>query len=124
MGEDKMSKSKKIENQAIQQRTSRVTILFLLFITAITIFLFSVLNTILKKRNIPSHNSTIHDRSSRGSIISSDRYSLSYSYKTYTASIRGASIRPEKRELFIRLFSIYSGLDEVSISIIFPLFNL
>lgn len=116
---EEMSRDYTIQNRAVQKRTIRVTVLFILFGIAMTIFLISILNTIMKKRDMPSHNSTIHDRSLRGSIISSDRYTLSYSHKTYTASVRAESIRPEKRALFIRLFSIYSGVVEQEIKALF-----
>ena len=103
--------TKKTENKAVHQRKYKITGLFLIFVLAMSIFLFSVLKTISSERRIPSHNSTIHDRSFRGSIISADNYTLSNSQKTYQAVIRGESIAPEKKEVFIKLFSIYSGID-------------
>ena len=97
-------------NKSLDQRQYKITGLFILLCIAIVIFLLSVFKTVVTERNIPSHNSTIHDRSFRGSIISADDYTLSSSQKTYEASIRGASIVPEKKEVFIKLFSIYSGI--------------
>ena len=102
--------AKKTENKTIYQRKYKITGLFLILTLAMSIFLFSVLKTISSDRRIPSHNSTIHDRSFRGSIISADNYTLSNSQKTYQAVIRGSSIVPEKKEVFIKLFSIYSGI--------------
>jgi len=102
--------TKKTENKAIHQRKYKITGLFLILTLAMSIFLFSVLKTISSERRIPSHNSTIHDRSFRGSIISADNYILSNSQKTYKAVIRGENIVPEKKEVFIKLFSIYSGI--------------
>ena len=107
--------SKKNLNRAIDQRDYKLTGLFILLIIAVLIFLITVYNIINKNRNIPSHNSTIHDRAFRGSIISADNYMLSSSEKTYEASIRGAAIVPQRREIFIKLFSIYSGIDEKEI---------
>ncbi len=104
--------NRKIQNQAIHQRKYKITGLFLILCIAMFIFLFSILKTIISERNIPSHNTTIYDRSFRGSIISEDDYTLSNSQKTYQAVIRGASIDPEKKELFLKLFSIYSGIEE------------
>jgi len=104
--------SKAIQNKAIHQRKYKITILFLLLVLAMGIFLFSVLKTITSERRIPSHNKTIHDRSFRGDIISADNYTLSNSNKTYQAVIRGASIKPQMKETFVRLFSIYSGIPE------------
>ena len=103
--------NKKQRNTTIHQRKYKITGIFFLFVLAMLIFLFSILKTISSDRHIPSHNSTIHDRSFRGSIISADNYTLSNSLKTYQAVIRGESITPEKKEVFIKLFSIYSGIS-------------
>ena len=102
-------------NHAINQRTYKISVLFLLIILGMVIFLSSVLTTISKKRDVPSHDATLHDRSFRGKIISADNYTLSASQKSYKAVIRGASIVPEKKEVFIKLFSIYSGIPEKEI---------
>ena len=107
--------SKEIQNKAIHQRKYKITVLFLLLVLAMSIFLFSVLRTVTSERKIPSHNTIIHDRSFRGAIISADNYTLSNSQKTYQAVIRGASIKPKKRALFIKLFSIYSGIEKEDI---------
>jgi cell division protein FtsI (penicillin-binding protein 3) len=110
-----MPNHKEIQNKAIHQRKNKISFLFLLLLLAMGIFLFSVLKTISSDRRIPSHNSTIHDRSFRGAIISADDYTLSSSQKTYQAVIRGASIDPDKKALFVKLFSIYSGIPEKKI---------
>ena len=101
-----------IKNRALQQRTSKITWLFILLVAAMALFLFSVLGTISSDRRIPSQNAIIHDRSLRGNIISADNYTLSASHKTYQAVIRGESIDPGKKAMFIKLFSIYSGIPE------------
>lgn len=110
-----MPNHKEIQNKAIHQRKNKISFLFLLLLLAMGIFLFSILKTISSDRRIPSHNSTIHDRSFRGAIISADDYTLSSSQKTYQAVIRGASIDPDKKALFVKLFSIYSGIPEKKI---------
>lgn len=106
---------KEIQNKAILQRKNKITFLFLLLMVIIFIFLFSVLKTISSDRRVPSHDTTIYDRSFRGAIISADDYTLSNSQKTYQAVIHGASIVPEKKSLFIKLFSIYSGIEETAL---------
>ncbi len=107
--------NKDIQNRAIHQRKTKISFLFLLLLLAMGMFLFSVLKTISSDRHIPSHTTTIYDRSFRGSIISEDGYTLSSSEKTYQAVIRGASIDPDKKALFVKLFSIYSGIPEKEI---------
>lgn len=107
--------NKEIQNKAIYQRKTKISFLFLLLLLAMGMFLFSVLKTISSDRRIPSHTTTIYDRSFRGSIISEDGYTLSSSEKTYQAVVRGASIDPDKKALFVKLFSIYSGIPEEKI---------
>jgi len=109
------TKSKETQNHAIDQRKNKISFLFLLIVLALFIFLSSVLKTISSDRRIPSHHTTIMDRSFRGAIISADDYTLSSSQKTYQAVIRGSSIIPEKKKLFVKLFSIYSGMPEKKI---------
>ncbi len=103
---------KEIQNKTILQRKNKISFLFMLLMAVILFFLFSVLKTISSDRRVPSHDTTVYDRSFRGAIISADDYTLSSSQKTYQAVIHGASIDPEKKALFIKLFSIYSGIAE------------
>lgn len=100
------------QNNAFEQRQYKILVLYGILLLAMIIFLLSILKTVSSKRRMPSHTSILHDRSLRGSIISADGYTLSSSTKTYKASIRGESIKKEKRELFIKLFSIYSSVPE------------
>ena len=104
--------NQEIKNRAMQQRTSKITWLFFLLVTAMLLFLFSVFHTIVSPRHIPSQNATIHDRSLRGNILSADNYTLSTSNKTYKAVIRGESLDPGKKEMFFKLFSIYTGIPQ------------
>ncbi len=106
----KMEKGK--VNKVINQRKYKISGLFVILFIAISIFLLSILKTISTDRNIPRHNTKLHDRAFRGKIISEDNYTLSSSLKTYQAVIRGESIAKGKKELFIKLFSIYSGIPE------------
>jgi cell division protein FtsI (penicillin-binding protein 3) len=104
--------SKNINNKATNQRSKKVLVLFIFLVITVALFLLSVLKTITSDRRIPSPHSTIYDRSFRGAIISADNYTLSSSQKTYQAVIRGASIDPDKKAVFIKLFSIYSSIPE------------
>ena len=97
---------------AFKHKPIRTLSLFALLTLAVTGFLVSVFHTITEKRHLPSHTSIIHDRALRGKIISNDNYTLSRSSKTYQATLFTQSIDPDKKTLLIRLFSIYSGIDE------------
>jgi len=97
------------------QRNSKLVFLFFIFIFLIFAFLFSTMRTIMSDRKIPAKTSVIHDRSLRGDIISKDNYTLSTSHKLYQATVYVKNIDPDKENLFIELFSIYSGMSEVDI---------
>ena len=96
----------------IQQRKYKVALLYLVLLFAVFFFIAKLVTTVSTDRRVPRHYAIEHDRSLRGSIISKDNYTLSYSYKSYRASIRGESIDPKKRELFLNLFSIYSNISK------------
>jgi len=94
-----------------RQKPYRTLILFSVLTLAVGAFLISVFKTSLKHRNLPPNTATVHDRGLRGSIISKDGYTLSRSGKTYQATIFTQSLNPDKKDLFIKLFSIYSGIS-------------
>ena len=53
---------------------------------------------------------TKKDRALRGSIISSEGYTIARSIKSYSASFHTAYLDPNKKEFFLKLFSIYSNI--------------
>ena len=61
---------------------------------------------------MPSLNITKKDLAVRGSIISEDNFKIATSIKIYTAGIDTRSLDINKKELFIKLFSIYSNIEE------------
>ncbi len=110
-----MRENEKIVSEKVERHggiAKKLYILYFLFVILVFSFLFSVFNTITSDRRIPAKTSVIHDRSLRGDIISKDGYTLSSSYKLYQATVYAKGIDPNKKELFIKLFSIYSGIDE------------
>ncbi|VDH01863.1 penicillin-binding protein [Helicobacter pametensis] len=72
-------------------------------------FLFKIFND---ERKTPNLKTIKTNHSVRGNIYSSDGYTLATSEKLYKVSINPKSIDPNKRELFINLFSIYSGIPQ------------
>jgi len=65
----------------------------------------------LKHRNIPSLYAKESSRAWRGTIISADGFHLATTKKLYKAVVNTRYIDPEKKELFIQLFHIYSGIS-------------
>jgi len=97
---------------AFQRRSTKLLILYGLLLLLVFAFLWSALRTIHSDRHLPFQTATIHDRALRGKIISQDNYTLSLPHKIYQAIVYAPGIDPGKRALFVRLFSIYSGISE------------
>ncbi len=93
--------------------TRSIKLLFLFFIVLILAmgFLSSIFYTLKTDRKLPPHTAVVYDRALRGAIFSKDGYIISRSNKRYTATINSKSIDSSKKELFIKLFSIYSGIS-------------
>jgi len=96
----------------LDTRSVKLLFLFFLAIVLLSGFLSAVFHTLESDRKLPPHTAVIHDRALRGAIVSKEGYTLSRSNKTYEATVHARSIDPDKKELFIRLFAIYSGMGE------------
>lgn len=102
--------SKIIENQENIDKTKRIFFLFCFLLLLLVILIFSVYNSATKKRRLPSLETTKKELAVRGNIISSDNFKISSSKKVYKAIIDTRFLDLNKKELFIKLFSIYSDI--------------
>ena len=100
------------ENRIIRYRSSILLGMFIVIVVLLMIFLITVLGTALSDGYTGDRFSSIENKAMRGKIISADGYTLSYSQKHYRAEINTRSIDPKKIDLFINLFSIYSGVSK------------
>ncbi len=96
-------------------KASKVLVLFIFVFILILIFLGKLTMTVITDRSAPSTQKIVQDRAKRGAIISSDGYAVASTQKVYKAIINTKNLDPDKKNLFITLFSIYS---EVSPNII------
>ncbi|MDH5465126.1 MAG: penicillin-binding protein 2, partial [Thiovulaceae bacterium] len=96
-------------------KASKVLVLFIFVFILILIFLGKISMTILADRSSPSTIKTTQNKAKRGAIISSDGYAVASTQKVYKAIINTKNLDPDKKNLFITLFSIYSGVDQKSI---------
>lgn len=92
-------------------KTKKIVILFSLIFFCLTILIISVFRTIAEKRHLPSLKGSKSELAVRGDIISADNFKIASSKKLYKASIDTRHLDPEKKELFLNLFSIYSNID-------------
>ncbi len=85
-----------------------ISIIFVLFL----LLIYFIIATITEYRKIPSLVSSRLDLAIRGDVLSSDNFKIATSKKVYTASMNTKALDLDKKELFIKLFSIYSDIDE------------
>lgn len=94
-----------------QNKSKKIFLLYSLLVAGFLLFLGVMLITTLKSRDLPSLYTQNSSKASRGSIISADGFHIATTIKLYKAVVNTYYIDPKKRELFIKLFSIYSEID-------------
>jgi len=91
-------------------KASKVLLLFIFIVIGFLIFLSTMFYTAVKPRHLPSMFTSDTTNAERGSIISADGFHLAITKKVYKAMINTKNLDPDKKELFIQLFSIYSDI--------------
>lgn len=102
----------KKDNEQNLSRIKKSLFVLAVIIVALGILIYSISNTISKERRLPTLQISKKDLAVRGDILSSDGYKIATSKKIYTASIDTRSLDKNKKELFVKLFSIYSNIEE------------
>ena len=98
-----------------RNKSKKIFLLYSLIVLGFIIFLTVMLLTVLKSRDLPSLYTEDDSKAKRGSIISADGFHIATTKKLYKAVLNTKYIDPEKKELFIELFSIYSGIPQKEI---------
>lgn len=96
-------------------KTSKIVLLFGFLLVGFIFFISAIVHTVFQDRRLPTLESSKIDVAIRGNIYSSDGFHLATSKKLYKAGISTESIDPDKKEVFIKLFAIYSGVNEKQI---------
>lgn len=91
-------------------KSSKVLLLFIFIVIGFLIFLSTMFYTAVKPRNLPPLFASDSTNAERGSIISADGFHLAITKKVYKAMINTKNLDPDKKELFVQLFSIYSDI--------------
>jgi cell division protein FtsI (penicillin-binding protein 3) len=104
--------SSRSKNILIKRKTKNISIILILILILTIALLNSVYTTIHKDRKLPTLYSSKKELAIRGDIKSSDNFKLSTSKKIYKASIDTRFLDPNKKDLFVTLFSIYSGIKK------------
>ena len=95
-----------------QSRSVSIAVLYFLIIFFLLLLLLVVCFKVFSPRKPPTLIADRNEIAQRGTIYSSDGFNLSSSKNLYKVSVIKKSIDPDKIDLFIKLFSIYSGMEE------------
>lgn len=98
------------------QRVKKLFWLLIFIVIFLIVLIVSIFNTVRSERRIPTLNIEKKELAVRGNIYSYDGFKISSSKKLYKVSIDTRYLSLEKKELFTKLFSIYSGLSYQRIS--------
>jgi cell division protein FtsI (penicillin-binding protein 3) len=89
-----------------------ITFIFLLIFIFFLILFGAILNISFSDKKLPRLKSSETDKALKGNILTKEEFTISTSKKLYKAVVDTREIDPEKAKLFVKLFSIYSGMDE------------
>ena len=92
-------------------KSQKILALFAVLLLGFGIFLAVMFYTAVHDRDIPSIYSEENSKAQRGTIISADGFHIATTQKLYKAVVNTRNIDRDKEELFVQLFSIYSGID-------------
>ncbi|NOX15084.1 MAG: penicillin-binding protein 2 [Epsilonproteobacteria bacterium] len=93
----------------IKPNTVKIIFLFSIVALGFIIFLGAAFYWSNTKRKLPSLIYTEITRALRGDIISSDGFRVATSKKLYKVTLDTRNLDPQKKDLFIKLYTLYSG---------------
>jgi cell division protein FtsI (penicillin-binding protein 3) len=91
------------------QKNAKIPFLFVILLVGFIVFVAAVFYWAQIDRRLPRLYKKEIDSALRGGIISKEGYSVARSKKLYKAVVDTRNINPDKKELFLRLYSLYSG---------------
>jgi cell division protein FtsI (penicillin-binding protein 3) len=98
------------------QENQKIISIFLLFFILLLIVFTRYVYVAFDDRDLSRIIDKKRDKAKRGSIITADGYKVALTEKTYTATVNLADIPPANREVFIKMFSIYSDMPAVKVA--------
>ncbi|NPA74047.1 MAG: penicillin-binding protein 2 [Epsilonproteobacteria bacterium] len=92
-----------------QHKNAKIPFLFFLLVIGFVIFAVTLLYWARIDRRLPRLYAKDVNNALRGSILSKNGYTVARSKKLYKAVVDTRNINPDKKDIFIKLFSLYSG---------------
>jgi len=99
----------------MNSRKSKILILFSLIVFGFAIFLLVIFYRANIERKLPKLETSETNTALRGSIITKDGFSIATSQKLYKVTVDTRNIDPNKKDMFIKLYSLYSGDNEKTV---------
>lgn len=100
-----------MEIEKVDRRKAKVLFLFSLITLGFLIFLGTLFYWAKIDRRLPKLQTSDENSALRGNILSADGFMVATSQKLYKVMVDTRNINKDKKELFINLYSIYSGDD-------------
>ncbi|MDX1808745.1 MAG: penicillin-binding protein 2 [Sulfurospirillaceae bacterium] len=94
---------------SIKPKTYKILFLFSIVTIGFIIFLGAAFYWASASRRLPTLTYTEVTHALRGNIISKDGFKVATSKKLYKVSLDTRNIDPQKKQLFVKLYSLYSG---------------
>ncbi len=95
-----------------ESKRLKITFIFFLIFIAFLILVGALIHIATDNRKLPKLIISESDKALRGSILSAQDFKIATSKKLYKAAVDTRNIDPDKKELFIELFSLYSHMDK------------
>ncbi|MDR1285102.1 MAG: penicillin-binding protein 2 [Campylobacteraceae bacterium] len=104
-----------MNNQGDKATGNKFAEFFVLIIFGFIIFTAMLLVWSNMDRDLPNFKASEVHTALRGVILSEDNYTLAATKRLYEISVDTRNLDPNKKELFIKLYSIYSGDSEQNV---------
>ena len=98
-----------------ESKKFKITFIFFLILFFFIILIGALIHITTSDKKLPRLTISERDKALHGNILSRNHFTISSSKKLYKAVIDTRNIDPEKKPLFIELFSTFSGLHKKDI---------
>jgi len=95
--------------QKNHQKNAKIPFLFFILLSGFLVFIAALFYWAQIDRRLPRLYKKEIDSALRGDIVSKEGYSVATSKKLYKAVVDTRNINPDKKEVFVKLYSLYSG---------------
>ena len=102
-------------NEEQTKKASKILLLFLIVGFGLFFFLAATFYHSHSDRKLPNFQAKRVESAMRGSVFSSDGFVLASSKKVYKAVVNTYNINPNKKEVFVNLFSIYAKMPKYEV---------